>query len=103
MGTPMEQKQMKNRGGRGDFFSSEPNWSRIKETQLSISRSFGREERARIRVGRRVRDSKIIVRIFCNKGKFRGLKLKGKKAKYVQKRLSEWESRQYWEKLLRKK
>lgn len=102
MGTPTEQKQMKNRG-RGRLFSSEPNWSRIKETQLSLSRSFGRGERARMRVGRRVRDSKIIVRILCNKGKFQGLKLKGKKAKYVQKRLSEWESGQYWEKLLRKK
>lgn len=78
-GTAREQKQMKNRGwrqrqgaGRGvvALFFSKPNWSRIKEMQLSISQSFGRGEKGKNEVGRRVGDSKSLLGSSVTRGKF---------------------------------
>lgn len=82
-GTAREQKQMKNKGRRVEaaagggagggvmaLFFSKPNWSRIKEMQLSISQSFGRGEKGKNEVGRRVGDSKSLLGSSVTRGKF---------------------------------
>lgn len=81
-GTAREQKQMKNKGRRVEaaaggwaggvvaLFFSKPNWSMIKEMQLSISQSFGRGEKGKNEVGRRVGDSKSLLGSSVTRGKF---------------------------------